>query len=192
MRFARFALAALSALAFANLTSCSDPVPPIPKGAWVVSFIDTGAECLIPSHNAAVGTVSANSLSKQLSDAEDGAVVACSVTGAGPFKVDAKATYQSEKVQIVIKSLPANATEAEPAMGGMVYSGKTTQGTVYGSDPMQPCAFYFAPNSGQGVSAGQVWVSFKCPKVVSNSGMSSCEIEQGYAAFNNCLDIVEE
>ncbi len=190
MRFAHFALAALSALVFINLTSCSDTPPPTPRGGWGLSFQDTGAECLISSHNAAVGSVSPNKTDKLMSDLEDGASVVCSVTGAGPFKVDAKASYKTSRLQIIINSIPADATEANPATGGVIFSSANTQGIVYGADANEPCVFYFQPGTSQAVSAGKIWVSFQCPKIVA--GMSMCAVAQGYAYFENCIDTLEE
>lgn len=179
----------LLTLALATLgLSCSDPVPPTPRGAWTVSFVQQSAvDCKQAGHNSQVGAVTSNTKTSVITDGTDSTHVSCTVSdvGGGNFSVNAEAQKSDKYLNIVINKISAAATEAAPATGGIAYASANTVKT-YTSDAMTPCNFYFVPSSGEGVAAGKVWVAFKCPKIVAD--MSTCEIQQGYAIFENCGD----
>lgn len=168
--------------------SCSDPVPPTPRGAWSVSFVQKSAvDCKQAGHNTLVGSVTSNTKTAVVTDGTNGAHVSCTVSdlGNGNFSVSAQESQADKFLNIVISSIAATATETAPAPGGIGYASANTVKT-YTTDDMTPCNFYFVPNSGEGVAAGKVWVAFKCPAIVADG--STCEIQQGYAIFENCSE----
>ena len=189
MRFARFVVAASSALALLGLLvgapACSDPTPPIAQGAWSVSLIQPDSNCMIAPHNGSVGSVSANTKEKLIVNAVDGAEIVCSVIASGnnTFSVNAKAVYNGAALYFLIDAITPAARQATPAAGRASF---VTQKTVnaYQSPTDTPCNFYFIPNTPQGVAAGKIWVAFDCPKVEAE--MSICGLDAGYAIFENC------
>ncbi len=167
----------------ALLSGCSDPVPPTPRGAWTVSFVDTGIDCQHGGHNAKVGDVGPSTKNAVVVDGTEGANVNCSVRAAGKgFAVDASLQQSDKYLTMLISEISASATETAPAKGGVGYSSANTVDT-YTTTETDKCDYYFVP-SAQGVAAGRIWVSFKCPTLYAEG--STCAITQGYAIFENC------
>ena len=191
MRFARFALSLIASVTFVGLTSCSDPVPPTPQGAWYVSLqkpVSNPSQCLIMGHDKSVGSVTAskkdNLLPDGVNDAGPSASVECSVVPkSGKFDVHGKMSSEGLGLEISINAMPKAATEDAPIKGTVSYASDVTGNNSYQSGE---CQFYFTPMTSEGVDAGKVWVSFKCPTIVDSSSMSTCELKQGYAIFENC------
>jgi hypothetical protein len=188
MRFARIALALLVPPAlFVQGVGCSDPVPAIPRGAYVVSLSDFPAiDCEIVGHNGEVGDVADSTKNKLYNDAEEGAQVSCEVSGEGNFRVTGSIFLNGNYLEIVVPGIAAGTGTAAPAIGSVAYASLETGGQAYSSDQ---CQFWFA-NEQQGVAAGKFWAGFKCDTVVSE--MSTCKISQGYVIFENCGTGVEE
>lgn len=165
------------------LSGCSDPVPPTPRGAWTVSFADTGIECQHGGHNAKVGDVGPSTKNAVVVDGTEGANVDCRVSPKGSgFFVDASLQQSDKFLTILIDGISTAATETAPVKGGIGYSSANTVDT-YTTTTMDKCDYYFVP-SAQGIAAGRVWVSFKCPRLEAEG--SFCSIQQGYAIFENC------
>src|SRR5262245_29397400 len=60
------------------------------RAAWSVTLLDMPLDtCPIASHATSIGTVTSTMKDKLLEDGEDGAAVACDVTGSSPFAVQA-------------------------------------------------------------------------------------------------------
>lgn len=167
------------------LLSCSDPVPPTPRGAVSVSFVDTGIDCAHAGHNTEIGKVGPASKDQVIVDGTNDADINCTVRVAGDgFSVEATATQKDKALTIIIDKLTAKNTEEAPATGGIAYTSAKTVDS-YLNATGSPCEFYVIPPA-QGVAAGRVWLSFKCP-VVEAEG-SVCQISQGYAIFENCSE----
>jgi hypothetical protein len=170
---------------FLLFASCSDPVPPTPRGAFSVSFVDSGMECSHAGHNTVIGMVGPSNKEVVVVDGTADTDIKCSVTPvAGGFSVEATASQNDKSLTILIDKIAATATEMAPTPGSISYvSAKTVD--AYSNSTGFPCQFYFIP-SNQGIEAGRVWVSFKCPMVEADG--STCEISQGYAIFENCRE----
>lgn len=170
---------------FLLFASCSDPVPPTPRGAFSVSFTDTGIECAHAGHNTVIGMVGPANKEVVVVDGTADASIDCEVKAVmGGFSVEASATQKDKALTIIIDKLPATATEEAPASGNIAYvSAKTVDS--YQPTTGTPCSFYFVPPE-QGVAAGRVWIAFKCPSVEAEG--STCAISQGYAIFENCSE----
>lgn len=200
MRFARFALSLIASVTFVGLTSCSDPVPPTPQGAWYVSLqkpATNPSQCLIAGHDTLVGSVTASKKDQLIpdgvNDAGPSAEVECSVVPKnGKFDVHGKMSSEGSGLEINITGMPKAATEDAPINGTAAYAAAPTGGNPYQSTPKAPCQFYFTPNTSEGVDAGKVWVSFKCPTFTDAGSMSTCELKQGYAIFENCTQAASE
>lgn len=170
----------------AALVGCSDPVPPTPRGAWTVSFIDPGIDCQHMGHNTQVGDVTSNQKKAVVVDGTAGADISCAVRAAGSgFNVELKAFEKDKGLIVSVDGITAAATEEAPAPGILSYVSGTTV-DAYNSSSEDPCNFYFIPNSGQNIAVGEVWFAFKCPAIVADQ--STCEIQQGYALFENCSE----
>lgn len=163
-------------------TSCSDPVPPTPRGAWSVSFVDPGGACSIQGHNASLGKVTDSDRANAVlvTSGEAGADITCSVVGSSSFNVDATAYQSGSILQMVVNGLASSATSDNPAKGSIAFASPTTVATYASNE----CDFYFVPGSGEGIGPGKVWVAFSCPDISSEG--SVCQIKQGYAIFENC------
>ena len=183
MRPIRLALA-VPCIAAAALFSgaCSDPVPLIPRGAWFLVFQDTGAACNVETHNGEVGTVGAEGEIEYKTDGTDEAEVDCTVEpSGGAFAVNGRVRYKGQFFSIAVNSLKADATLDAPSTGTV--QAQTVKSTdVYQSNE---CIVYFNDN-GQSIESGRVWGSFQCPSVAGGAG-DTCEIQQGYFAFENCV-----
>jgi len=185
MRFAR--LAVLPALLLAG-PGCSDDVPPTPKGAFSVSFQDTGTECAVKSHNTTVGSVTDTSKQTLLADGSEGAEVKCKVTGSGPFAISGSILQAGKFLDISVGSLASGTKMEAPATGALGYAGGVETSNTYGTKDV-PCNFYFTSGQ-QGVAAGRVWMAFDCPKV--EAGQSTCQLITSYVIFENCDKGTEE
>ncbi|MEP7126050.1 MAG: hypothetical protein ABJE95_34275 [Byssovorax sp.] len=184
MRLSRLALAVLSTSVLAVFAAaCSDPVPPTPQGACKAELLSNGGACTITSQEVALGSVSASGKDRILvSGGPESAEVTCQVSGMSSFNVTASISVSGEGIQISIPSIASSATKMAPAMGSVVFASKES-GDAYSSSK---CAFYFTQGTSQGVASGKIWVSFSCPTVVG--GMSTCEISESFAIFENCTE----
>lgn len=182
MRFARIALALVVPPAlFVQGFGCSDPVPAIPRGAYVVSLVDfPTTDCEIVGHNGEVGDVADATKAKLYNDAEEGAQVSCEVSGEGTFRVEGSIFLGGNLLEIVVPGIAPGTGPTAPASGSIGYASLETGGQAYSSEQ---CQFWFA-NEQQGVAAGKFWAGFSCEAVVSE--MSSCKISQGWVIFENC------
>jgi hypothetical protein len=187
MRLSRFALAAVSVSVLAVFAAaCSDPVPPTPQGACKADLLSNGGKCTIVSQEVAIGSVTATTKDKVLTDSgAEMAAVSCQVSGTSSFAVDGSLSLNGEGIQISIPKIDSSATKMAPAQGSISFKGKDT-GNAYRSGSATPCAFYFTQGTSQGVASGKIWVSFSCPEVVG--GMSTCEISESFAIFENCTE----
>jgi hypothetical protein len=187
MRLANLALAVVSTSALAVFAAaCSDPVPPTPQGAWSVQLVDNGIACNIAGHAAQLGSVTSGSKERVLvGGGIEGADISCQVTGTSSFAVSALATLDGQGLQITIPKIDSAATKDAPAKGTVSFNSLKTAG-AYSSSEMSPCDFYFLPDTGEGVASGRIWVAFACPKV--DDGMSSCELTESFAIFENCTE----
>lgn len=175
-------------VAFVTLASCEGNVPPTPRAAWSVTFVDTGVDCAHMGHNSLVGKVTSNRKDAVITDGTDDTDVKCTVSPSGSgYNVDASASRKDLYLNILINGITSGATEAAPALGGLAYSSAITAdaytATASGDTA---CKYYFIPGSGEGVDKGKIWVAFQCP-IVTTEG-STCAIQQGYAIFENCSE----
>lgn len=166
---------------------CSDPVPPTPRGAWSLAFVDPGAGCEIAGHNSAMGAVTKDTKDLVLVDGQDGATVECTVSGSSNFSVEVYSVDSNSglTLNLNIGSINAQATKAAPAVGGLSYSSFKTGGEPVSSDGMSPCIFWFVPETREGIGPGQVWLAFECPKMTIDTS-NACKIQNGFAIFENC------
>lgn len=170
----------------ALLCGCSDPVPPTPRGAFTVSFVDTGVDCQHAGHNTQVGQVGPDNKDKVVVDGTENAEIDCEVhdAGGGKFNVSGSASQADKSINIIVNGITAGATEMAPAKGGISYvSANTVDAYLTSQDNL--CDFYFVPPR-QGIAAGRVWLAFKCPHIEAEG--SVCAIQQGYAIFENCSE----
>lgn len=188
MRFARLGPALVAPAALLSL-SCSDPVPPTPRGAYSVSFSDTGVDCNIAQHNAAVGEVTDTERKVVVTNGLEDASVSCSVTGSGPFAVEGEIQLGGDFLQISIAQIKfPDATKDNPVKGQVGFQSIKTQGVFSSSE----CDFWFfdSGSNGQGVAAGKAWVSFRCAAVKDD--MNTCGIANGFVILENCSGAAEE
>ncbi len=192
MRFARLGLASFAAAAsMVGSLGCSDPVPPTPRGAFYVGFVDSGVDCAIAGHNTQVGVVNDHERTEVLTDGVDGAAIECKVTGSGAFAASGSISHGGDYLAIDIPSIKfPDATKDAPVTGSASFASFKTIDTY--SSTASGCNFYFVNNgaNGQGVGAGKIWASFECPAVQAD--MSVCKIQQGYVIFENCVTGNEE
>ena len=176
----------LAALASGAL-ACSDPMPVIPEGGFAVTVSAAGQRCNLASHSVSLGTVGSTG-SPSLVASDVGTTVSCAVwpLEGGGFGVQGKAVQADRGLQLYIASLPTTATRESPALGRAVYASVSTAGQPYTSPDEVPCRFYFEPGTTEGVSSGRVHLGFDCPEV--SSGLWTCGIRQGYAAFQRCSE----
>lgn len=192
----RRALTIAAALGFAALlapaySGCSTPAPVIPEGAWSVSFIQPDAiNCQIASHNQAIGEITADTRTKLVADGANlvegddntAVTVNCSVIdNGGTFAFDASESSSGSFLSLSVPELSPKATKDSPSKGVVIYQSMQTANSFSQSD----CDFYFLPKTGQGVSEGQVFLTFACPKIGAAAD-NVCVIDPGYAAFEKC------
>lgn len=170
------------------LLSCSDPVAPASEGAWVVTFSSTatqGKACGISTHNSNVGGVTATRIDALEKDTIRGANVFCRVgVNGGGFKIEGYNELGTSALQVVVDELKAGVKAGSGSPGKIAYRSAQTAAT-YTSPDATPCEFYFVGDS-QEVAEGRVWMTFNCPIVEDVGGNSSCGIQQGTIAFQNC------
>lgn len=196
MRFASIHLCPILFAAVAALNvGCSDPVPPTPKGAWSVAFVQDSSDCHVAGHNAAIGQVN-DTMDPSVYDngGSEGASVSCSVVPSGSsFTVQAEEnianTMQDDNLSLTVSSIAASATKDAPAKGSLAYSSTQTGGSAYTASGANACDFFFLPNTPEGIDAGKVWFAFSCEVTdQSVTPNSTCKISAGYAVFENCDD----
>jgi hypothetical protein len=182
------ALLSLASSASVLGVGCSEPPPVIPRGAWSVSFLDSGAACSVASHNSQMGLVNDQ---QKLTLIQDGdpvgngdATVECTIKGGGPYDISARAFLFDKSLVVNLAGFdPAAATSDMPAPGTVAYASVNTAGEPYvGSVVDTPCEFYLSGKEEFG--PGEVWMSFRCPLMTGEQ--SQCTISQGYLAFENC------
>lgn len=168
---------------------CSEPAPIIARGAWAVQFVDTGVDCQIANHNVGVGEVSADKRTTLVDDETNDTTVGCTVIdNGGSFYFDAAESNKAGNVlTIVVSDLPSGATKDNPATGTVSYRSSNTQAQFSSTE----CIFYFKEGTGQSVKAGNIWVTFECPEIAAGID-NVCQIQVGYAAFENCSSKEEE
>ncbi|MCK6588650.1 MAG: hypothetical protein HUU21_18975 [Polyangiaceae bacterium] len=171
---------------FLLFASCSDPVPPTPRGAFSVAFVQQSAvECSHAGHVTEIGKVGPSNKEVVVVDGTSDTTIDCTVKAVeGGFSVEATAVQKDKALTIVISKIADTATDMATAPGGLSYSSAKTV-DAYNNASDTPCEFYFIKPA-QGVAPGRVWVSFKCPKIEAEG--STCEISQGYAIFENCSE----
>ena len=186
----RLALVALSVVAFASLTGCSDPAPVLPDGAFFLQTTQSDpTQCMIAGNFAQVGVIDANNKNAVVSDGQDKAVVDCNVSGTSNFDIyavlDDTGGNSGDYFEMLIGSIGLSATEDNPAKGAVAFSAPWTAGNAFGG----ACNFWVesgnSPRIDNADGAGKVWVSFSCPGLTS--GMSTCPLQTGFALFENCL-----
>lgn len=188
-----FAVTAGAAVLASSFAGCSEPAPLIPRGAWSIVFIDPGPDCQIAGHNVAIGEVTADKRTTLVEDEHvDDTVttsVSCSVIdNGGSFYFDAaESNSTGSYITLIVPELPANATKDQPAKGTVSYNSANTA-TPFSS---QECNFYFLEGTGQGVKAGEVWLTFDCPTIKEDLD-NICMIEIAYAAFEQCASKADE
>ncbi len=159
---------------------CGEEVPIIPRGAWYIEFQDSGSKCEVAYHKANVGTVGSQGELELKANGSDSADVACSVKAAGGgYAVTGEVTYKGQYLGVEVANLKKDATFEAPATGRIDLQTGTTAEAYSSSD----CIVYFVDD--QLVDKGKVWASFQCPTIVGPNE-STCEIVQGYFAFELC------
>lgn len=168
---------------------CDEPVPPTPQGAFLVNFLDTGAECPHKSHQSTLGVINQTDRTTVAIDAVKGAEVACTVSGntLGPFTIKANLEFEgTETLTVSIDQIDSKATDAAPAKGTVGFASSVTGGDFFGSN--EPCDFYIeaaGPSGiGEGVKPGSAWLSFKCPSMVQST--DTCSLNESYVLIENC------
>ncbi len=186
----------LSAVALVSLGSfgCSEAIPVAVDGAYTVKFSSTaggakcGADgklstCLTKFHTEQVGGVSPIEFNLRKRDTEGGARLACSVTQvAGGFAAVGTIADGANRLDFKIPLIDPTTSAMKQVPGTVVYSSPETV-SPYAS-PSGKCNFYKSP-SGQ-IDAGKLWVTFSCVEVDNCSQQSSCSIDQGTVAMENC------
>lgn len=179
-----------AALLVPTFAGCGSPAPVIPQGAWAVSWIQPSLNCQIANHNNHLGEVSAEQRTKLWEDGQESEAgnsnsvidVSCSVITSGSgFTVDAYEAGLGMFLSISVPELAKNATKDNPSKGIVSYQSPQTANSFSQSD----CDFYFLPNTSQGVSEGQVFVTFTCSAIAAASD-NICSIDPGYVAFEKC------
>jgi len=172
---------ALPLLAFAS--GCGEEIPPTPQAAFAVNFQDSGAECPHKSHTTDVGMISGAARTTVLVDGVNGADISCTVSGAGPFSVNAKVIVGADGLVITVPAITTGAKKDAPATGGVSFFSATTLKS-FNSASDTPCSFYFLDGTPEGVAPGKAWMAFTCPKMIES--MSTCAIGESYVILENC------
>lgn len=116
-------------------------------------------------------------------DGQSGASVACSVLTEGS-KLRAGGTIAKDTFSFSFRDV---LTDGTSAVGQVEFTDPAT-GTVYASSDLGPCVFQFAPSSGQGVSAGQIFVQFDCSNLISKVNPNeTCSSRYGYVRLEHCV-----
>ncbi|MBI4702190.1 MAG: hypothetical protein HY744_13765 [Deltaproteobacteria bacterium] len=184
---ARFLVLALL-LALPLAAGCSEDVPPAAFGAWSVMFTAPGG-CKVKPHNRSLGILTDAKVDMKFRDGDNGAEILCTVTGAGPFSVQGRASQGPLDLEVVIDSLPdaATAKAGNPALGSVSYLSPETV-KMFRSPADKPCKFYFSKAPPQLVQPGYVWLEFKCDTVENReqSEPNICAITKGWLYFELC------
>lgn len=160
--------------------ACSDPVAPVPQGAFNVSFgnaVGTGVTCPV-SGQLQVGAVGPVQHAAVV-DGESGATVTCRVAklGAG-YRASGKITLGSSQFYLT----GADVGDGNPNTGSLSVAGAITAGGAYGPPVDQPCEFTVIE-----ATEGKIWMEFECPLVRTGSSQSEqCSLYSGYLIFENC------
>ena len=148
---------------------------------------DTGM-CSLADLMSQTGLVTDQTRGMTVDDGTSNVSITCSVTkgSGGTFAVSAQGLDSTpttgSALSIQIPSISLSATMSSPAVGTVVYSSPQTVDEEYAS---HACNFYFTSKN-EGVALGQVWVTFDCPMLTSEPSMSTCNLTQGFAIFENC------
>lgn len=165
---------------------CTNTPPIVAEGGWLVSFLDTGNDCNLVTHNTELGSVDNAAIRQLLKDGEQegqyAAKVECSVTGDGTFNVSGSAKTAEKSLRVTVNGLSDAATQDAPVTGSVSYaSALKTAGNPYSS---QTCDFYLTDAQRGDTASGKTWLSFSCETL--SGPMNTCGISVGYAAFENC------
>ncbi len=179
----RLSLLAFSVATLAAASGCSNGTPVTPDSAWTVNLAFASG-CMISDNTTTVGDVTVSSIQTRVDDGVNAASVSCSVTGTGPFEVNATATLGADTLDILIPAISSSASMASPATGSVSYESAATVANYEATG----CNFWFA-NGKEGVAAGQVWVAFSCDTIANASAGSTCTLpanNPSVALFENC------
>ena len=177
----RLALACASTAALAILAGCSSPPPPTPDGAWSAHL---EACSLIQPGTTSFGTIDQTTHAMTMTDGQNGASISCSVVASsGGFAVNALATGGGNSITLSIPSISTSASQTSGAMGEVTLNAQVTANNDYSSSA---CNFYFAGAPETVTSAGTVFVAFSCPMLDDSAQSATCNLNQGYAFFENC------
>ena len=186
----RLALTALAVTALAAVAGCGGGSSSPPQAAWSVQMVQSDPQtCNVADNLRQVGSVSGmmigHTVVDQMVDANMNTIsVQCTVSGSGPFAVQASAAEGADNLQISINSISASATMASPAVGSVAYESDATADVPFQGS----CNFYFdgqTMGSAPPIAAGRIWVEFQCAALQAQ--MFMCPIQQGYAVFEDCL-----
>jgi hypothetical protein len=183
----RFAFLASSAAALAFLCGCSSSPPPPTDGAWFVSMVSNTGMCTLGDIMSETGLLTDQGEQMTIADGASNVMIQCSVAQSGStFAVNITAQDTTagtgSNLTLQIPSITKGATKASPATGTVSYSSSKTVDEEFAS---HACNFYFS-SSKEGVDVGQIWVTFDCPMITNGQAMSTCDLQTGYAIFENC------
>src|SRR5687767_13457246 len=112
---------ALGAVAAAFAAAgCEDPPPPTPAAAFELNLRDTGVDCPLVSHTAAMGVIGTADELELVSNGSAGASVECSVEGDSSFTISAELDDAAD-LRINITGFSADSTVDNPATGTLSY-----------------------------------------------------------------------
>lgn len=185
-------IAACSGTSEPPIATGGDPMVPSARAAWSLSFAPAvldPTKCPVDAHDAAMGEVTASTkTSLRNADTDLDASADCTIflRADGAFKVQGNTRMDDKVLSIQIPALNPGATLSAPSTGTLNYSSSTTV-EPYVSPSTQPCSFYFADGTMEGVAFGELWLSFQCPAVVGEKTASICSVTKGVAAFQGCF-----
>lgn len=168
------------------LAACSEAVPPASEGAFTLHFqsLPTGGKaCKVKGHNSTVGYTTTKENRDLKKDTVGGARIFCAVGGGGAFDVEGFITLEGQHIDFSVNGVKAGATVDEPATGSLSFASPTTV-VPYTSTQDVPCEFWFSKY--QQIALGRAWMDFKCDQVANASTDSSCSIDVGTVAIQNC------
>ncbi len=187
MSSSRRLLLTLCAAGGLGSAACSEAVPPASEGAFSVAFqsIPTGGKsCMVKNHNINVGTVSSSDI-QLLKDTVGGSAMQCAVTanGGGFRAVGLLENNGGAHLDFRVDSIAPGGT----GTGSLGYRSVDTV-NVYRTPSDKPCKFSFssAANSREEIALGRLWMDFTCEQIADVSHNSSCAIQIGTVAMQNC------
>jgi len=158
---------------------CSDPVPRPPQGNVTLSVQKptTGSlTCPVPGKTYVVGNPKGPTTAApgdRYIDGENGATIACSVKGGGPFNFSATikaSSTESDKVTMTITS-------------GVINADKKTGTATVGVFTPQLAGTFISPEGGCAVSVvgdnvkpGSLWATVSCPIINYPSTGQACSV----------------